>query len=105
MLRLRERITGAVFVCVKSTLALGRRRLAEGELRVVTHIYGSVFCDCEEVRLGERSLSCEGNALFCHSGGCGTVDTGVGESLGGGVERSRLEDWQFSSIQPHPLGQ
>jgi hypothetical protein len=57
-------------------------------------ILGSVFCDCEEVRLGERSLSCEGNALFCHGGGWGTVDTGVGESSGGGVARSRLEDWR-----------
>ena len=58
-------------------------------------ILGSVFCDCEEVRLGERSLSCEGNAQFCHGGGWGTVDTGVGESSsGGGVGRSRLEDWR-----------
>jgi hypothetical protein len=55
-------------------------------------ILGSVFCDCEEERLGERSLSCDGNALFCHGGGCGTVDTGVGESSRGGVGRRRLED-------------
>ena len=32
-------------------------------------ILGNFFCDCEEVPLGERSGSCEGNALFCH--GCG----------------------------------
>jgi len=56
-------------------------------------ILGSVFCDCEELRLGERS-SCEGNAPFCHKGGWGTVDTGVAESSGGGVGRSRLEDWR-----------
>ena len=60
-------------------------------------ILGSVLCDCEEERLGERSLSCEGNALFCHGGGgWGTIDTGVGESSRGGVGvgRSRLEDWR-----------
>lgn len=56
-------------------------------------ILGRVFCDCEEVRLGERS-SCGDNALLCHGGGCGTVDTGVGESSGGGVARRRLEDWR-----------
>lgn len=58
-------------------------------------ILGSVFCDCEEVRLGERSLSYKGNPLFCHGGGWGTVDTGVAESSGGGVGRGgRLEDWR-----------
>ena len=56
-------------------------------------ILGSVFCDCEEVRLEDRSLSCEGDAPFCHGGGWGTVDTGVTESSGG-VGCSRLEDWR-----------
>ena len=57
-------------------------------------ILGSVFCDCEDVRLGERSLSCEGKPPFCHGSGWGTVDTGVGESSEGGLGRSRLEDWR-----------
>ena len=57
-------------------------------------ILGSVLCDCEEVRLGERSLSCEDNTLFCHGGRWGTVDIGVGESSGGGVGRCKLEDWR-----------
>ncbi len=55
-------------------------------------ILGSVFCDCEEVRLGERSRSCEGNVLFCHGVGWGTVDMGVSESSGGEVGRGKLED-------------
>jgi len=33
-------------------------------------ILGSVFCDYEEARLGDRS-SCEASALFCHGGGWG----------------------------------
>jgi hypothetical protein len=59
-------------------------------------ILGSFFCDCEEVRLGvfgERSGSCEGNALFCHGGGRGKVDTGVDDSSDG-VAHERVEDSQ-----------
>lgn len=60
---------------------------------------GSVFCDCEDVRLGERSESCESNALFCHGAGCGIVDTGVGKSSGG-VRRARVEDWRDQRRAP-----
>ena len=56
-------------------------------------ILGSFFCDCEEVRLGERSGSCEGNVPFCHGGGRGKVDTGVDDSSDG-VGRDRVEDWR-----------
>lgn len=56
---------------------------------------GSVFCDCEEERLGVRSGSCDGNALFCHAVGWGLTATGVDKSsssFGVGVGRGRMED-------------
>lgn len=56
-------------------------------------ILGSVFCDCEEVRLGERSGSWESSAPFCHGSGWGMVDTGV-DASSGGVGRDRVEDWR-----------
>ncbi len=54
---------------------------------------GSVFCDREEQRLGERSGKGEGNTLFCHGGSWGTADTGVDESSYG-MGRGRTEDWR-----------
>ena len=56
---------------------------------------GRVFCDCEEERLGARSGSCDGNALFCHAVGWGLTATGVDKSsssFGVGVGRGRMED-------------
>lgn len=54
---------------------------------------GSVFCDCEEERLGARSGSCDGHMPFCHVADWGgTTATGVDKSSFGVERGGSMED-------------